>query len=331
MKRELVGLALGCTLVTACASRPSPQSARGGPQSLPRGAGLASCQRLADESQRDTQLFMGTGVTAAVLGGVGVVSGVAMGPDRGTEASWLERNRNVLVGAGGVILSGAGVLLLLRAAEAGRASGEALRLVAAASGPKPEVSDVDAYRGCLDTRAVWKGAWPSLELELAKARTEVASSRERQERVSRASALAVAEAQLLHRGAVVRQLEERLEHQERERRGLVKRLDKRDAPPAAPPKPTKPGLPPPPPPPPPVEPESVRELAEELAELTRRIERTRLELEVARGELEAAKRREADALGDSRRNLGPEVGPRGPRGGAVPPPPPGARPVPPGL
>jgi hypothetical protein len=328
MKRPLVGLALGCSLLVACAARPSPQSPP--PSSLPRGAGLASCQRLADESQRDTQLFMGTGVTATVLGGVGVASGLAMGPDRGTEASWVERNRNVLVGAGGVILSGVGVFLLLRAAEAGRTSGEALRLVAAASGPRPEVSDIDAYRGCLDARAVWKGSWPSLELELAKARTEVASARERQERVSRASSLAVAEAQLLHRGAVVRQLEERLEHQERERRALVKsvqRLDRRDAAPPAPTLPARPGKPAPPPPPAPPPSESTGELVEQLAELSRRVERTRLELELARAELEAAKRREAEALGDSRRNLGPPVGPRGPRGG----PPPEGRPVPPGL
>ena len=149
--------------------------------SLPRkvytaGDGARYCATLADTAEKEASTWSVLGWSVGVIGAAGVVGGPAMGPDEAMGASWLAKNRNVLVSAGGALLMATAKVLLDSSDASTNASAGATRELRARS------EDAKAYDACMELRAAWTDArkdansdvWKSLQ-ELQKKVDEAAA------------------------------------------------------------------------------------------------------------------------------------------------------------
>lgn len=83
------------------------------------------CSRLTTNADATAQKELGWGIVLGILSGGMAVTGAAVGPDTGSDASWLGKGRSGLIIAGGALLALPATLLLTRSKDANAASANA--------------------------------------------------------------------------------------------------------------------------------------------------------------------------------------------------------------
>lgn len=135
------------------------------------GAGVTTCQSLSRAAEkRGTEEFL-AGAAIAVVGAVGVIAGIGMGPDTDPKAEWHEKSRYLMILTPSAVIAGIGVASMISAQSTDRLRYQTANALVEGKGDP----DRFVYYRCMSARDDWSGDHTDTTLEQIALMKEAAS------------------------------------------------------------------------------------------------------------------------------------------------------------